>query len=1723
MATNPINPFENYGKDPFADLGVDPFADLSPNTDDVRKKAKDVVDIGLELDAPFDLVDNYHPFLVGDPQGSFDTEPNYTTDAISGMGFNMDFKPLFKPEEPVQKPTIDEAFSTQRIEPMPTQPLWTEYKKFWVGEKRTRLGPPSNIEKFDDAFNAIVGQPLRIGLKFAKGMTFGASDLAWAAVKHTIPEDVWVDEVKNMTLDEAMDWAAGYNPTGFQKSLGEVSEFAGRIKSVYPLAKTIGINAPRTMLEAASNAAKVVGLTSTANQMSKLASQKIDPTSAEYGFEGPIAVVRDIAYGAIFSAAFYGVGQAFKSLTPNERGQALKILGLKEGATEAEIAKAVRNQARKFHPDKVKGMGEEFNRVIKARDTLRNGQQLDIVYRGKEVSFKGKNPDVAPKATSVTKEITGVKPPAEVTALAKRQSSELGRPLNVFKDELSGDWLTQEATPDVEHKVIEPEIITNDNIQNKNEKPSDKELADSLVNAGLMREADIGKKQFAYTYRKIITNNKWLTAKEINDKANGGNAGKTMNQWKDAGVVQQMYKPDGTPVYAWPGVIPTSDLLTIEQIEAKEKPKSTVKRRMKQAQEIKNNLKAQADEKAKQAEIELKASPEVKPGETSGDVSTEAVKEIVEMDEIPSGRDDTKLFVSKDVAAATRTKITKAGKGSLGKNKSLLRGSSLKTPSYPSKAKGKPLVKRAAKAISKERFKSYHLQGALVDGENLVFTDAKRVHVTKGKWGEDGIYDYKKSGELVKNNNPEAKFPKYKDTLPDYSKYSEVDTEKLWRQVREALLTSTNDVVVLMENPDGSIGLASANSDIGMMEVNIKDGAIEILPINGKYLLEALELHTSNGDDVINLYYPDEVQMRNKAPKPIMTTGDKSTAVLMQVETKETLAETKEVISVKAERLESNKGKVEGINEKGEKVYINRRESGQTTLIPDLAQALVHAAKKFKNPVELVQNTAALIKRNTTSAASYMKTLGDAGEQLSEDIDDITFQVTKQTNRDAVAVRNVYKGTNREVRENISKTVNGRIDDPSGFIQDKADKLRDILDRSMNEANMLGMERRLSDGTKIPVGGLGKAFPQVPNAEGIAFLDRAAEKGMSDSKVFEWANEQVEKGKYESVQEAIHNLQKFRDSLLRGMNPYFESFRVELPDEYIEWDGSKTLPKLFERNWMTIEGVRKWGNDFELVSALTENISIEYGTDKGKMVKSFIETSFGKSPGISREAKKVRDIVVGYQFFSKVALSPLTIIRNMADRIPKGMMDSPVSTLRAMAEYPPFINGFLGWSQKLEEEMIKRGAIFSHGSLTEGFETDNAIAEAFKTPFASSERGNQVFIAVVRYHKLKADLVKVNAIKPGFWENITNLTEGLFSTKKAAEIRIGDRIMEKVNSGETISVEDVNKFLHEAVQNRAFPMLLDTKPIWWDSSVLGRLFSQFKTWTVRQTNMIWNDVVKYTVKTGDVSRLVNFLAGTLVAGEIYNIARDLITGRKESVTSQLQTPNPELGRALLNDLLDGGVVGMLADFTYGIFDWASGVSARTAANTWDVALNALEATELTPEAIERLVEREVSPYRQAKHLLERYKESRDPLNISSDYFQAKSEVYRWKFKQDNGTTPSVIKSYTHDVMFGQPSFQIGENTLAYEMIQRSIISGDIKEASEYALYVITNSKEPVEAIRGLRSSMNSRSPFGSIPAKERGLFVKSQTYKDYNDINQQFIEMYIQAIELAADKFKETL
>ena len=412
--------------------------------------------------------------------------------------------------------------------------------------------------------------------------------------------------------------------------------------------------------------------------------------------------------------------------------------------------------------------------------------------------------------------------------------------------------------------------------------------------------------------------------------------------------------------------------------------------------------------------------------------------------------------------------------------------------------------------------------------------------------------------------------------------------------------------------------------------------------------------------------------------------------------------------------------------------------------------------------------------------------------------------------------------------------------------------------------------------------------------------------------------------------------------------------------------------------------------------------------------------------------------------------------------------------------------------------MIRRGAVFGHGSLSEGYEAGNVATELAGHAFSSSERGNQVSIAVTKYHQLVADLRLLQS-RGGKDNPMTAMLNKLnIKLQDPVKTRISEhgneKLLKAAMTGKPVQVDLINEALHRTVRDRAFPMVLNTKPIWYDTQPLVKILAQFKTWPIQQTKMIWNDVIKYTIKTGDMRRLAGFLVGTLIAGEIYNIARDLLYDKDESIASQLTKDDKKIVKAILEDLIDGGGVGMLADFTYGIVNWATGVTANTGVNVKDAIGAIIQRPSMTPAALRRLVEKEVTPVRQVQKLIDKIdRKLVNKKNLTKDYFKVRSWAWDHKEGYLRPGTLDKAKKNALDVFFGKPSYSPGKNTLNYQMTARQLTVGDIGDAADYIEPILKAGGKPNQIASSLRSNY---SPFGHIKKAEQGKFINSLPQKE---------------------------
>lgn len=144
----------------------------------------------------------------------------------------------------------------------------------------------------------------------------------------------------------------------------------------------------------------------------------------EYEGGGGQRILIDMAFGAALSFATQGIGGIWSKLKPTEQKAALRLLGLKRGASAQQIRRAAQRLAQTTHPDKVAGKVEQFQKVMAARDVLLKGPAKDIVFRGKAPAGAKLLPEAPQRAPVAERPLARpTVPPKAPTAIVKPKTA----------------------------------------------------------------------------------------------------------------------------------------------------------------------------------------------------------------------------------------------------------------------------------------------------------------------------------------------------------------------------------------------------------------------------------------------------------------------------------------------------------------------------------------------------------------------------------------------------------------------------------------------------------------------------------------------------------------------------------------------------------------------------------------------------------------------------------------------------------------------------------------------------------------------------------------------------------------------------------------------------------------------------------------------------------------------------------------------------------------------------------------------------------------------------------------------------------------------------------------------------------------------------------------------------------------------------------------------------
>ena len=589
-----------------------------------------------------------------------------------------------------------------------------------------------------------------------------------------------------------------------------------------------------------------------------------------------------------------------------------------------------------------------------------------------------------------------------------------------------------------------------------------------------------------------------------------------------------------------------------------------------------------------------------------------------------------------------------------------------------------------------------------------------------------------------------------------------------------------------------------------------------------------------------------------------------------------------------------------------------------------------------------------------------------------------------------------------------------------------------------------------------------------------------------------------------------------------------------------EWNPDKVLPGIIEGGWENIEGARQWGvtkdGNFKSIRTDIERVRIEVGVDQANMLEDYIKAQYGQSRA-SATSKKWSRRARAVQFVGKLAISPLTITRNMMDRFAKGLTHGTIGTnIRATIKFPPFVNRFFKTSRRIQDEMIRQGAVLGHGHLSEGFSSGGAVSRFIGQPFALSEKGNQTYIAIVKQLQLEADVKRLQemggekgTIGKMYDRALTIIGQSQQQTRSRVLTDLTNEQLAESLSQEKISDEVMAEVLHRTVTDSAFPLTLASKRMWWGNRPWVQAMTQFKIWSADQMRFIYKDVLKYTVATGDPSRLGRFIVGTWLAGELYNIARDFLTDRDESLLSTLQDEDgrnfKEISKSVGNALIDGGVIGMLADLTYGVTDWVFGPTVASIRSAAEGIVETSIDPATAPAGFKKFLLNDVPAAKQVQGILDRMDRTFfSDDNLTENYAKWRKRSFDFRKKKGDLTEVERVSS---KILLGRSRRAPGVRTLSFEMIARQVLVGDLEDAADFMVGIVKDTKP--EKIKDLRQaflqSAKNNSPLSNMAGDDIQEFLNQFSKEGQDEITAlqlQWNKSYNDAFVIANNRLKES-
>ena len=498
---------------------------------------------------------------------------------------------------------------------------------------------------------------------------------------------------------------------------------------------------------------------------------------------------------------------------------------------------------------------------------------------------------------------------------------------------------------------------------------------------------------------------------------------------------------------------------------------------------------------------------------------------------------------------------------------------------------------------------------------------------------------------------------------------------------------------------------------------------------------------------------------------------------------------------------------------------------------------------KKDQPFVLPQNigTTRKLMRVLTSGGAELKRMGESGGKLAKTIKLQTRDQDIVSGQWTVKLQDAMKGLNENERKLAGQVREGLAQSNDPRIITAANKLKSLLDEIGTNAQNMGLKIKLPNGQSVP-------FKLRENYMPRSYDFNELQKAGHRQKLLQHL---VDSGQAQNLADASNIFDNFiKNNTVRTAGNLEHARVLDLPG--YELDPTKSVGKYIDSASRRLTETQYYGSTDELAKTYIERIRREGGDEK------YAQEVFDLMTGQKQYKNVGVDLATKFNYITKLDLGFITnATQPINTAVKTGIINTIGGILKAYTS--PYVSGrYARQVGAVTDNLISKGA-------GEGV-TMGRIMETVLKPFSFVEKKNRVGAAIAgkNYAQQMADRLLKNPNSKLAIRQLKSI--GIDPEKIIAQGKI---LPEDILLGAK-GTSDVTQFKVNAI---------DIPPGW--KTNIGRLLSQFKSFSFKQTIFIRDEVIKEAA-AGNVMPLVKLIALGVPASFVAQSVRNKLTGRNPS-------------------------------------------------------------------------------------------------------------------------------------------------------------------------------------------------------------------------------------------------